>query len=163
MEKPKIIFFGTPDFALKSLELINTHCDILCVVTSQDKKSGRGLRIHQSEVKKFSIINNILAVQECAALDSEPWSFRLTGRGAPEMPEKSLDLTVWALESVEGPSRFELSFNFMHVKSITVEALPSIYIYTLGARKPIHRDMMHRSSTAAELVVNVSFVSLRLF
>ena len=63
MEKPKIIFFGTPDFALKSLELINTHCDILCVVTSQDKKSGRGLRIHQSEVKKFSIINNIMIKQ----------------------------------------------------------------------------------------------------
>ncbi len=63
MEKPKIIFFGTPDFALKSLELINSHYDILCVVTSQDKKSGRGLRIHQSEVKKFSIINNILIKQ----------------------------------------------------------------------------------------------------
>ena len=63
MEKPKIIFFGTPDFALKSLELINFHCDILCVVTSQDKKSGRGLRIHQSEVKKFSIINNIMIKQ----------------------------------------------------------------------------------------------------
>ena len=63
MEKPKIIFFGTPDFALKSLELINSHCDILCVVTSQDKKSGRGLRIHQSEVKKFSIINNLLIKQ----------------------------------------------------------------------------------------------------
>ena len=63
MERPKIIFFGTPDFALKSLELINSHCDILCVVTSQDKKSGRGLRIHQSEVKKFSIINNILIKQ----------------------------------------------------------------------------------------------------
>ena len=63
MEKPRIIFFGTPDFALKSLELINFHCDILCVVTSQDKKSGRGLRIHQSEVKKFSIINNLLIKQ----------------------------------------------------------------------------------------------------
>ena len=43
-----------------------------------------------------------------------------------------------------------------------------IYIYifvffTLRARKPINRDMMRLSSTAAELVVNVSFVSLRLF
>ena len=63
MEKPRIIFFGTPDFALKSLELINFHCNILCVVTSQDKKSGRGLGIHQSEVKKFSIINNLLIKQ----------------------------------------------------------------------------------------------------
>ena len=79
------------------------------------------------------------------------------------MLEKSLDLTVLALEPVEGPSRFELSFNFMHVKGVTVEVLPSIYTYTLGARKPINRDMMRRSSTAAELVMSVSLVSLRLF
>ena len=63
MEKPKIIFFGTPSFAVKSLELINSNCDVLCVVTSQDKKSGRGLKIHQSEVKKFSVMNNILIKQ----------------------------------------------------------------------------------------------------
>ena len=50
----------------------------------------------------------------------------------------------------------------MHVKGVTVEVLPSIYIYTLGARKHINRDLMRLSSTAAELVVNVSFVSLRL-
>ena len=79
------------------------------------------------------------------------------------MPRKSLDLTVWALEPVVCPSRFELSFNFMHVRGVTVGVLPSKYTYTLGARKPITRDMMRRSSTAAELVVNVSFVSLRLF
>ena len=79
------------------------------------------------------------------------------------MPGKSLDLTLWALELVESPSRFELSFNFMHVKGVTVEVLPSIYTYTLGARKPSNRDMMRRSSTAAELVVNVFFVSWRLF
>lgn len=63
MEKPKIIFFGTPDFAVKSLEVINSNCDILCVVTTQDKKSGRGLMLHQSEVKKFSIKNNIIIKQ----------------------------------------------------------------------------------------------------
>ena len=79
------------------------------------------------------------------------------------MLEKSLDLTAWALELVEGPSRFELSFNFMHVKGVTVEVLTFKYTYTLGARKPINRDMMRRSFTVAELVVNVSFVSLRLF
>ena len=79
------------------------------------------------------------------------------------MPGKSLDLTVWALEPAEGPSIFELSFNFMHIKGVTIEVLPSIYTNTLGARKPINRDMTRRSSTAAELVMNVSFVSLRLF
>ena len=63
MKKTKIIFFGTPDFAVKSLKVINENFHVLCVVTSPDKKSGRGLRIHQSEVKKFSIINNLLIKQ----------------------------------------------------------------------------------------------------
>ena len=59
MKKIKIIFFGTPDFAVKSLKVINDNYEVLCVVTSPDKKSGRGLKIHESEVKKFSSQNNI--------------------------------------------------------------------------------------------------------
>ena len=59
MKKIKIIFFGTPDFAVKSLKVINDNFEVLCVVTSPDKKSGRGLKIHESEVKKFSSQNNI--------------------------------------------------------------------------------------------------------
>ena len=59
MKKTKIIFFGTPDFAVKSLKVINDNFDVLCVVTSPDKKSGRGLRINESEVKRFSSDNNI--------------------------------------------------------------------------------------------------------
>ena len=59
MKKTKIIFFGTPGFAIESLKVINNNFDVLCVVTSPDKKSGRGLKIHESEVKKFSSQNNI--------------------------------------------------------------------------------------------------------
>ena len=59
MKKTKIIFFGTPGFAVESLKIINKNFDVLCVVTSPDKKSGRGLKINQSEVKKFSSQNNI--------------------------------------------------------------------------------------------------------
>ncbi len=59
MKKTKIIFFGTPDFAVKSLKVINDNFDVLCVVTSPDKKSGRGLKINESEVKRFSSDNNI--------------------------------------------------------------------------------------------------------
>ena len=59
MKKTKIIFFGTPGFAVKSLKVINDNFDVLCVVTSPDKKSGRGLKINESEVKRFSSENNI--------------------------------------------------------------------------------------------------------
>jgi len=59
MKKTKIIFFGTPDFAVKSLKIINDNFDVVCVVTSPDKKSGRGLKMNESEVKRFSSDNNI--------------------------------------------------------------------------------------------------------
>ena len=59
MKKTKIIFFGTPDFAVKSLKVINDNFNVLCVVTSPDKKSGRGLKINENEVKRFSSDNNI--------------------------------------------------------------------------------------------------------
>ena len=42
----KIIFFGTPDFAIPSLTLLNeSNHEIVAVVTTPDKKSGRGLKI----------------------------------------------------------------------------------------------------------------------
>ena len=63
MKKIKIIFFGTPDFAVKSLKVINDNFEVLCVVTSPDKKSGRGQKIHESEVKKFSSQNNLTIKQ----------------------------------------------------------------------------------------------------
>ena len=60
----KIIFFGTPDFAIESLDsLYNSHHELLCVVTSSDKKSGRGMKINFSAVKKFSINNNLKLIQ----------------------------------------------------------------------------------------------------
>ena len=59
MKKTKIIFFGTPDFAVNSLKVINENFHVLCVVTSPDKKSGRGLKMNESEVKRFSSDNNI--------------------------------------------------------------------------------------------------------
>ena len=63
MKKPNIIFFGTPKFAVKSLDDINNNFNVLCVVTSQDKKSGRGLKVNQNEIKKFSLKNNLLIRQ----------------------------------------------------------------------------------------------------
>ncbi len=60
----KIIFMGTPDFAVKSLDsLLKKNLNISCVVTSPDKRSGRGLKIVKSEVKRYSELNNIRLLQ----------------------------------------------------------------------------------------------------
>ena len=49
----KLVFFGTPDFAVPTLNaLYESPHDVLGVVTSPDQKSGRGLKIQSSSVKK---------------------------------------------------------------------------------------------------------------
>ena len=45
MNSLKIIFFGTPDFSLDTLKYLhNSNHKLISVVTSADKKSGRGLK-----------------------------------------------------------------------------------------------------------------------
>ena len=60
----KIVFFGTPDFAVPSLKiLVDNGYDVKAVVTVADKPSGRGLQLHESPVKKFAVANNIKVLQ----------------------------------------------------------------------------------------------------
>lgn len=52
----KIVFFGTPDFAVPSLHaLLKSPHDILCVVTQPDRQSGRGRRLTASPVKREAL------------------------------------------------------------------------------------------------------------
>jgi methionyl-tRNA formyltransferase len=57
--KKKVIFFGTPSFAVTSLDKINSKFIVDCVVTAPDKRSGRGRKLNQSDVKKYTIKNKI--------------------------------------------------------------------------------------------------------
>ena len=51
----RILFMGTPEFAVSSLSgLLNAGCNIVAVVTAPDKAAGRGLQVQQSAVKKFA-------------------------------------------------------------------------------------------------------------
>ena len=66
----KIIFFGTPDFAVNSLNAINSKFKVDYVVTTPDKRSGRGQKIQESEIKKYAINNNISFLQPDDLKDS---------------------------------------------------------------------------------------------
>ena len=64
MEKLKIVFFGTPEFATFSLkELFKNKYIIQAVVTATDKKSGRGKKVQYSHVKEYCLENNINLIQ----------------------------------------------------------------------------------------------------
>ena len=49
----KLVFFGTPDFAVPTLDALHDSShEILGVITSPDKKSGRGLKVKSAAIKK---------------------------------------------------------------------------------------------------------------
>ena len=56
----KIVFMGTPDFALKSLKaLYEENFEIAGVVTNQDKPKGRGMKLVSSPVKEYALEKNL--------------------------------------------------------------------------------------------------------
>jgi methionyl-tRNA formyltransferase len=60
----KIIFMGTPQFAVPSLKiLLESKHDIIAVVTAPDKRKGRGQVLTYSEIKRFSLNKNIPLLQ----------------------------------------------------------------------------------------------------
>lgn len=59
-KKIRIVYMGTPEFAVAPLErLVKEGYDIAAVVTVPDKPAGRGLKSCESDVKKFAIANNL--------------------------------------------------------------------------------------------------------
>lgn len=69
--KKKIIFFGTPSFAVTSLDKINSKYSVDYVVTSPDKHSGRGRKLNESDVKQYTLKNKIKTLQPSNLLDEE--------------------------------------------------------------------------------------------
>jgi methionyl-tRNA formyltransferase len=64
MNNFRIIFMGTPDFAVPSLKkLLDAGYDITAVITAPDKPSGRGLRITKSAVKEFALAAGLAILQ----------------------------------------------------------------------------------------------------
>ena len=60
----RIVFMGTPDFAVASLRaLLEAGFTIVGVVTSPDKPAGRGLQLQESAVKKFALTNHLPILQ----------------------------------------------------------------------------------------------------
>ena len=59
----KIVFMGTPEFAVASLDAINKVHEVVGVVTVADKPAGRGKKIRYSAVKEYALENNLLLLQ----------------------------------------------------------------------------------------------------
>ncbi|MDE5882179.1 MAG: methionyl-tRNA formyltransferase [Muribaculaceae bacterium] len=63
-KKIKIVFFGTPEFAVASLDrLLKDGWDVAAVVTMPDKIAGRGHKLIESDVKKYAVEHGLRVLQ----------------------------------------------------------------------------------------------------
>ena len=70
MEKLKIIFMGTPEFAVGILDtIIKNNYDVVGVITAADKPAGRGQKIKYSAVKEYALANNLTLLQPTSLKD----------------------------------------------------------------------------------------------
>jgi methionyl-tRNA formyltransferase len=68
----KIVFLGTPDFAVASLKaLVENGNKVVGVVTMPDKKSGRGMKLQQSPVKKYALEKSLHVMQPINLKDED--------------------------------------------------------------------------------------------
>ena len=64
MEKLRIVFMGTPDFAVGILDTIyKNNYDIVGVITAPDKPAGRGQKVSMSAVKEYALEKNLRLLQ----------------------------------------------------------------------------------------------------
>ena len=63
-EDLRIVFMGTPDFAVASLKaLVERGYNIVGVVTAPDRPAGRGKLLSESAVKQYAVKNNLPILQ----------------------------------------------------------------------------------------------------
>jgi len=64
MEKLRIVFMGTPEFAVGILDtIIKNDYDVVGVITAADKPAGRGQKIKYSAVKEYALEHNLNLLQ----------------------------------------------------------------------------------------------------
>lgn len=64
MEALRIVFMGTPDFAVAILDkLVQNSYNIVGVITAPDKPAGRGRKLNESAVKQYATAHNLPVLQ----------------------------------------------------------------------------------------------------
>lgn len=63
-EDLRIVFMGTPEFAVASLKaLVENNMNVVGVITAPDKQAGRGRKITYSAVKEYALSQNLTILQ----------------------------------------------------------------------------------------------------
>ncbi len=70
MKKLRIVFMGTPEFAVGILDtILKHHYNVVGVITAADKPAGRGQKIKYSAVKEYALVNDLKLLQPTSLKD----------------------------------------------------------------------------------------------
>jgi methionyl-tRNA formyltransferase len=179
----RIVFMGTPDFAVASLDLINkSNHEIVGVITATDKPAGRGQKLRGSAVKEYAVENQLNLLQpsnlkdpefisELASLNAELFivvAFRMLPAVVFEMPPKgTINLhgsllpqyrgaapINWAI--INGETETGASTFFIEQKIDTGEIIDNVKV-TIEPNTTageLHDALMHSGSTLLLDTVN---------
>lgn len=68
----RVVFMGTPDFAVQSLDKIhNSDYEVVGVITAPDRPAGRGRKVQFSAVKKYALDKGLKLLQPTNLKDSD--------------------------------------------------------------------------------------------
>jgi methionyl-tRNA formyltransferase len=94
----RVVFIGTPDFSVPSLAgLLEAGYNVVGVITAPDRRSGRGMKIQQSAVKKFALDKGLKVLQP-TNLKDEDFQEELRGLNADiqiVIAFRMLPVSVW--------------------------------------------------------------------
>lgn len=72
MEKLRLVFMGTPDFAVGVLDtILQHHYNVVGVITAPDKQAGRGQRMNTSAVKEYALEKGLTILQPTNLKDEQ--------------------------------------------------------------------------------------------
>ena len=63
MTNLKIVFMGTPDFAVPCLKTLNENYEVIAVITQPDRPKGRGQKLTPSPIKEYALEHNLTVLQ----------------------------------------------------------------------------------------------------
>jgi methionyl-tRNA formyltransferase len=101
----RIVFMGTPEFAVPSLEALLQHHKVVGVVTQPDRPAGRGGELRPPPIKALALAHGIACVQPSKLREVKDWlqeqdaDLFVVAAFGQILPQSVLDIPrLWLLE-----------------------------------------------------------------
>ena len=135
-KETRIVFMGTPDFAVPVLEGLIENYNVVGIVSQPDKKVGRSGKVKETPIKEVAIKNNILIIQPDKITDAEE------------------EIYTWKPDIIVTCAYGQiLPVTLLHLPSIAAINVHGSILPKLRGGAPIHRAIMYGFKTTGMTIM----------